>query len=205
MKKLFYVLLLIPSMTYSQIDLRGSMGISFTSTPQLTDYLNRHYRTGEELGSFNTAINFSAESDYYFSKNFAGGVELAYTLNSFTFSSELGKRELHYSYIMPSLTAYYMIMGPGYNFKFGGGAGIRLTEIEETFSIYSEKSNLTGIGLLLRADGNTLLSGNLYANIGADLRYDMNGTFKTNIRGEEEIQLHSFSLGIKLGLTYIFI
>ena len=33
----------------------------------------------------------------------------------------------------------------------------------------------TGFGVVLRAEGNTVLSENLYANIGLDIRYDANG------------------------------
>jgi hypothetical protein len=59
------------------------------------------------------------------------------------------------------------------------------------------------VGFLLKADGNTLLSGSLYANIGADLRYDINGKY-TNAGTGREIKLDAFSVGIRLGITYIF-
>jgi hypothetical protein len=106
---------------------------------------------------------------------------------------------------MPSLTSYYVISGEGYNFKLGGGAGVRLSYIEENFSIGSAEYNAIGVGFLLKADGNTLLDGNLYANIGTDLRYDLNGNFNVNRGAEQKIKLNAFSMSIRLGLTYFIL
>ncbi len=202
MKYIPLILFLVTGISYGQIDIRGSMGINFISTPSLRDYLNQNYRTDAEYSTFNSAIGFSGEINYYFSESFAAGVELAYIYNSFTHISVLGKRELTYDFIMPSITAYYLVTGTGYNFKFGGGAGIRLSGVEENTSFNSRSYNTSGMGFLLKADGNTLLGGGVFANIGIDLRYDMNG--KYNIAPDHEIKLDAVSLGIRLGLTYIF-
>jgi hypothetical protein len=186
-----------------QIDFRASMGINFVSSPSLRDYLNQNYRTGAELGSFNSAVNFSVESNFYISDNFAAGIEAAYELNSFAFSSDIGKRELTAVILMPSFTAYYVLSGTGYNFKFGGGVGPRFALVNETFTLYSEDHNSVGLGFLIKADGNTLLGGNLYANIGADLRYNLPGSFTAGRSSGIEVNLDSFAAGIRLGLTYI--
>jgi hypothetical protein len=205
MKKFILIFILfIPFYIFpQQFDLRGSMGINFITTPSLRDYLNQNYRTGAEIADFNSAINFSGEADLYYNESFALGLELAYILNSFSFSSDIGKRELTYNFLMPTLTAYYVLSGRGYNFKLGGGAGVRFSRVKEEFSLGSIEHNSMGFGLLLRADGNTLLSGDLYANIGADIRYDLNGNFTVYRPNAEEISLDAFSVGIRLGLTYI--
>lgn len=204
MKYLVLLFLLLTGFLYPQIDVRAGMGIYFISTPSLRDYLNQNYRSGEEYPTFNSAISFSGESDYFFSPSFAAGLEINYILNSFTFMSEIGKRELTYNFIMPTAAAYYVISGSGYNFKLGGGAGVRFTNVDESTSFASRSYSTTGIGFLIKADGNTLLGGNLYANVGTDLRYDMNGKYNVTDTGQE-IKLDALSFGIRLGVTYVFL
>ena len=42
-----------------------------------------------------------------------------------------GRYELSYSVLMPTIINYYVIDGQGYNFKFGGGLGLRFASINE--------------------------------------------------------------------------
>jgi len=46
------------------------------------------------------------------------------------------------------------------------------------------------------------LSDNVYANIGGDIRYDLNG--KPNLITNENVNLNTLSLGVRLGVTYRF-
>jgi hypothetical protein len=206
MKYTILILVLFSVTLFPQIlDVRGSMGIIFMSTPSLRDYLNQQYRTGAELSSFNSAVNFGVESNYYLSDSFAAGMEFVYVLNSFSFTNIDGKRELTNIILMPSLVASYVLAGAGYNFKFGGGAGLRFSNVNENFPLYSIDHSSTGFGLLLKTDGNTLLGGNLYANIGAEMRYDVNGSFIAGRSSDIEVNLDSFSVALRLGLTYFIL
>jgi hypothetical protein len=113
---------------------------------------------------------------------------------------------------MPTITNYYVIDGQGYNFKFGGGLGLRFASITESkeFTSNSNNYNSIGFGILLRALGNTALSSNVYANITGDIRYDINGTPKNNGNAIENttlasnVNMNSLSFGLSLGITYIF-
>lgn len=209
MKRLFLFFLLTPFL-YSQVEIRGGMGINFINSPSFRDYLNQSFRPVEEISSFNSAVNFSLEGGYYLTNNFVIGLEGAYLLNSFNFPADVGNIEIAYDIILPSLTAYYVMNGTGYNFKFGGGAGPRFVNVEDRRSIETKSYTSVGFGVLLRADGNTSLGGNLYANIGGDIRYDLNGIPENgqaalnNFITKEDVDLNSFSLGVRLGLTYIF-
>lgn len=198
---------------FSQVTLRGSMGISIISSPSLKDYLNENFAPPDnQVGTFTTAVNFSGEADFTIGPAFEMGLEGAYTLNSFTYSSLLGKYEFAYGVFMPTVTAYYVVSGSGYNFKFGGGIGPRFVSVNETLPPIAAASNYksSGFGFLLRADGNTALSSNLYANIGADIRYDINGEPKNganaifNNPAGQNVNLNSFSFGLHLGISYIF-
>jgi hypothetical protein len=212
MKKISFILIFIglSAVVYPQISLRAGMGINFISTPSLKDYLS--YLTGTQQPSFNTAIDFSGEADFRAANNYELGMEMAYIYNSFNFSPNGGRYELSYSVVMPTITNYYVIDGQGYNFKFGGGLGLRFASITESkeFTSNSNNYNSIGFGILLRALGNTALSSNVYANITGDIRYDINGTPKNNGNAIENttlasnVNMNSLSFGLSLGITYIF-
>lgn len=215
MKSYFLVLITAICFTQSQAQysLRASMGIDFTNTPSLNDYINQSGLTGGNvIKDFNTAVNFSGEFGYSITNDFQVGFELGYLINSFNFSTDLGKFELDYNILSPNLLAYYILDGIGYNFKFGGGFGLRFVNVDLSFpgtNVITNYSN-TGYGFLLRADGNTLLGGNFYANIGADLKYDINGVPKSNGQtlynniSREDVDLNSLSFAIRLGISFIF-
>jgi hypothetical protein len=203
----------INQMVFAQISLRGGMGINFVSTPSLRDYLNviNSAQVNNQLATFNTAINFSGEVDFRAAKNYEVGVELAYLYNSFNFSPNGGRYELSYSVLMPTIVNYYVIDGQRYNFKFGGGLGLRLANINELQEFTQNANNYSsvGFGILLRALGNTALGSNVYANITGDIRYDLNGTPKNNGNAIQNgalgnVNLNSLSVGLSLGITYIF-
>ncbi|MCH6574791.1 MAG: hypothetical protein IH795_06245 [Bacteroidetes bacterium] len=144
----------------------------------------------------------------------AGGtsaLEVAYQLYSFSDVKPQGKDELSFGNLMPSLMGYYVLRGDGYNFKFGGGVGVRFVSVDETRNINTAKINYTstGYGFVARVEGNTLLGSSIYANIGADIRYDVNGepenngTPLHNNLQNENVNFNAFSIGVRLGITYI--
>jgi hypothetical protein len=189
------------------------MGINFINTPSLYDYLNQNFATpGETVEGFNSSVIFSGEAGYNLSESYQPAFEAGYMIYSYTSSGLNGQYEISYGSIMISLLNYYVIHGEGYNFKFGGGVGIRFlgadqslpgTGITRTFSS-------TGYGLLLRTEGNTLLGGNIYAKIGAQAGYDINGipedtgTPIRNNASNENVNFNSLSVGLSLGVSYIF-
>jgi hypothetical protein len=207
----FALLCILSFNSFSQIEIRGSMGINFLSNPSLTDYVNQNFAPySQKLSSFNTAVNFSVEGGYYLKENFQMGLEIAYLLNSYSYPAITGSYDFSYNIIMPTVTSYYVIQGQGYNFKFGGGLGIRISNVSETLpqSTISTSYSALGFGFLLRADGNTALSNNVYANIGGDIRYDLNGEPKNGnnyiVNINNNVNLNSLSLGVRLGITYRF-
>ncbi|MCH7771688.1 MAG: hypothetical protein IIA49_11850 [Bacteroidetes bacterium] len=86
--------------------------------------------------------------------------------------------------------------------------------VDETRNTSVAKTNYSsvGFGTILRIEGNTLLGGNVYANIGADIRYDVNGEPENALgkklvyRSQNENEIVNFntlSIGVRLGITYI--
>ncbi len=208
---LFFILLSLTA--FAQYSVRAGMGISFNNAPSLIDYIDQNFASpNQQLNIFGSAINFSGEIDYSINSSYQIGLDFNYFLNSYSFTSINGIYKMDYDILMPSLVNYYVISGLGYNFKFGGGIGPRFVNVsEQTQGTPSAKTyTSTGFGFLARFDGNTLLSTDLYANIGFDLRYDINGkpqngnSYLINSVTGSNVDFNMFSAVIRLGLTYNF-
>lgn len=214
MKKLAVLIVLVfATSAFSQVDVSAGMGINFTNAPKLNDYINFNVaNSSEQIGSFNANVEFFAEADMNAGSNYQAGIGYGYTIYSYNSSqSKLAKYDLYINTHAPTLFAYYVIPGEGYKFRLGGGIGYRYALLQEKFSNFDIKYKAQGVGLMLKADGNTSLGGDLYALIGFVLKWDLPGKpehstelpsgFKTNI---EEVSLNSFSAGVRLGLSYFF-
>jgi hypothetical protein len=214
MKKVLAALLITTcfSVTNAQGELKAVMGINFLSIPSMQDYINQNFAPpNEQLGTFASSIIFAGEGGMFLNKNFEMTVEVAYQIYSYTTNSINGQYELAYNNLMPSVLAYYVLGGNGYNLKFGGGLGIRFPNVDESLPATGSTISYTstGFGIIARAEGNTLLGGDIYANIGAELRYDINGEPENNgktlfnaVQGEN-VNFNTFSLGVRLGITYV--
>jgi hypothetical protein len=109
---------------------------------------------------------------------------------------------------MPSLLYNFVIADEGYNFKFGGGAGVRLLYITEKLPADPNNYDYSslGFGFLLRAAGNTAIAKDVYAHIAADIRYDSLGEPDSNASANkvESVNFSSLSFGVRLGISYQF-
>lgn len=197
----------------AQVELSASMGINFINSPSLYDYMNQNYFSpGEIIEGFNGAVAFAGEAGYMLGESYQPSFEIGYLINSHTAQVLNGQYDLSYGILMVSMINYYVIKGTGYNFKFGGGGGVRFLSADETRPGTGTKQTFTstGFGLLLRAEGNTLLSGNIYAKIGAQVGYELigepefNGTPLVNPVMDENVNFNFLSIGLSLGVSYIF-
>lgn len=216
MKKitLMFLLIIISIPSLAQIELKGTMGINFLSVPSVQDYINENFASSDaQLGTFNSAVIFTGEVGTFLGKDFELSLEIPYQIYSYTENVGLGQYELAYNSFMPSIMAYYVLLGNGFNFKFGGGVGPRFVNISENKKWQGTEESFSSIGFggLLRVEGNTALAENVYANIGLDLRYDSNGEpensssnkLVNNVKGEN-LNFNTFSMGVKLGISYLF-
>ena len=210
---ILFFLIIASGSTLAQTELKGTMGINFLSFPSLQDYINQTYApSNSQLGTFNSAVIFTGEAGMFVSKNFELGLEIPYQIYSYTETVGLGQYQLTYNSLLPSLMAYYVLLGDGFNFKFGGGVGPRFISTTENKKWLGSEDSFSAIGFggLLRAEGNTALAEHVYANIGFDLRYDLNGEPDNNsgdklentVKGET-VNFNTFSLGVKLGVSYL--
>lgn len=207
MKRILILLFVLVSLSNigAQWDLNFAMGLDFKSSPSFRDYVNSSYASpGNQVTSFKSSVGFSTETDYKIHENFALGIEYNLQIDSYTANSSA--YEISYNQHRPSIIAYYVLPGYGYQFKFGGGLGYRYVALSERVFTNTNYS-ASGVGFLLRAIGNTLLSKDFYALIGVDLRYDLPGEvsngneYLINNANREKLNLNSISIGIYLGIT----
>lgn len=210
MKRIFFLFLILLSFKSldAQWDFNASMGMDFKSVPSLRDYINSGFSNpGNQFASFKSTVNFSGEADYRLKPNFQIGFEYSYQTDSYnTPHGSGGVYELSYSNHRPTVMAYYIIPGLGYQFKFGGGAGYRYASLNERI-VSNTNHSFSGFGLVLRALGNTMLGKNFYALVGFDLRYDIlgqnsNSNMIINQTNDENVNLNSVSVGVLLGITF---
>lgn len=218
MNKIFFIVFALlfcnPADIKSQVDVRASMGINYVTIPSLRDYINDNYAFGSDrLESFNAEVQFSGEASFSINRNYQLGIEYAYSINSYTLTHAIGQYEFFYNGHSPTVIGYYVLPGEGYKFKFGLGAGYRSFQISEKVppTTFENKYTSTGIGFLIRGEGSTALGGNIYANIGVDLRYDMAGEPENNNNQKifnpvtnETLKMNAFSVGVRLGASYFF-
>ena len=215
MKKtiLFILFIIFSEFSLAQIELKGTMGINFLSFPSVQDYINENYApSGGELNTFSSAVIFTGEAGTFLNKSFELCVEIPYQIYSYTENVGPGQYELAYNSILPSMIAYYVLLGDGYNVKFGGGVGVRFIDVTESKKWQGTEDSFSSVGFggLIRAEANTALAENVYANLGFDLRYDINGepensngnTLVNNVKAEN-VNFDTFSLGVKLGISYL--
>ncbi|MDO8549103.1 MAG: hypothetical protein Q7S39_02985, partial [Ignavibacteria bacterium] len=203
----------LSSFSTAQVELSASMGINFINSPSLYDYINQNYfqTGGEIIEGFNASVIFSGEAGYNLSESYQPAIDIGYLINSYTTTLLDGRQyEMAYGNLMFSILNYFVITGEGYSFKFGGGGGLRFLNADETISGITQTFSSTGYGFLLRVEGNTLLGGNVYAKIGAQASYDINGepenngTHLYNNAAKENVNFNSLSVGLSLGVSYIF-
>lgn len=169
-RSLILILFVFSSSAFAQWDFSASMGLDFKSMPSFRDYVNINFATANnQISSFKSAVSFSTEIDYKIAQNFALGVE--YNLQLDSYLGSLSNYEISYGLHRPSLMAYYIIPGFGYQFKLGGGLGYRYALLKEKIITKTDYTS-SGYGLVLKAEGNTILANHFYALIGGNLRYD---------------------------------
>jgi hypothetical protein len=214
MKKQLFIAIILFSNTlaFAQFEIKGTMGIYFMSIPSMQDYVNQNFApSDDQLSSFVSSVMFAGEGGVFISPVFETTLELAYQLYSYTNGTLNGQYDLTFNNLAPTVFAYYVIAGAGYNFKFGGGLGARFVNVDESLPAtgLTTTYNSVGYGFVGRIEGNTLLGGNVYANIGFDIRYDANGepenngTLLYNNLQDENVNFNAFSVGVRLGITYI--
>lgn len=212
-KKLLMLILMFSGISFSQWEVRGSMGLNFVSIPSLRDYINSNYAfNNNKLGDFISAVEFSGEAGYELNDNQQISFDAALEINSFTLDVFGNNYNLEYSLFMPSAAYYKLIKGSGYKFKFGVGAGLIFYSLDESrFTRQKINYSSTGFSIFGKAEGETALSKNVFADIAVNVRYrfssepeDKNGNKIPTGSGLPPLNMKGISFGISIGVVYWF-
>lgn len=201
-KYIFSLLLFFSSLSFAQIDISVGMGLNFFSAPDLKDYINSYSTSVDEMNSFNTSADFFGEIGYDINQNYQVALEYTFNIYSFNSTGINGVYDLEVDQHKPSLIGYYILPGNGYKLKFGFGVGLRNAQIREKFSGLTKIADYStnGFGILAKAQGDTKLSGNFYAVIVGELRYDMPGEIKSF--NKAKFNVNTLGVVLKLGISY---
>jgi len=213
MKKIL-IILFFTTANYAQISLSAGMGIDFKNSFSLKDYIN-FLPTADKLNSFTPVVDFYTEGSYEFSEHIELGFEHVYSIFSYNSNlSSIGLYRISYNLHKPTVLIFYYLKGEGYKFRFGGGVGYRFVSLNDQLPNSSKEINYgaSGVGLNLRTEGFTSLGGNFYAQISLSLSCDILGDLKSdeldkfllNPTTKENVNLDSFSSGVRLGVSYNF-
>lgn len=182
-----------------KLTLSGGMGVNYTYSASVYDHLLK--LPYDQPSKFHTSLDFFTEASLPVSEQYMLSLQYGYRLYSFNASN--ANYEFVYNIHKLTLLADYFVPGQGYFFKLGAGMGPRFIKVsEKIFVVKPNEYQTSGIGLLARAEGNTLLGDGVYLLIGGDVEYIMTGKFKTVTN--DEMGLNSFSIGLKLGISYSF-
>ncbi len=214
MKKIIlFLFVLIAMPVFAQTSLTGGMGINFSLNPNLRNYLNKHWSAPyEQVPVFNSNVEFYAEPAFMITENLQLGIDYGYSIYSYSSAYEL-PYEVSYEMHSPTLMIYRIKKGEGYLLRLGGGLGYRNLQVEEKI-YFAQNYTKNGFGIELKADGNTSLGGNLYANIGAILKFDFISSSESEnnsaeqphaiLESVENVDFNIYTIGLRLGITYIF-
>lgn len=190
----------------TRIGISAGMGVNIHNAQDLVQSINV-IRLGGRVDDFKSAVEFFGAVAVPFSRDWVAKAEFAYMLSSYNLSAVYGNTEVTYVVLMPTLIAQYILFeAPHYNLKVGIGAGYHFGSYEDRF--FGSRYSARGIGTLVELEGNTALGEDLFAHLGVQTRWDFIGNL-TNDQGKSPLgatqtNLHFFSLGARLGMTYYF-
>jgi len=191
--------------------LSGGMGVSYISAQDLVNLVNATPGATSREGEFSSVVEFFGAGSIPFSGNWALKVEYAYLMGSYTVQGLFGQTEYNYAAHMPSLLLQYVLVEEGvYNFKAGIGPGFYLGDLTQRVGGSESRYTGSGPGLLLDLEANTALGDDLFAYLGAVVRWSGIGSLTAeNGAGPQasfasETTLQFFGLGARLGFSYYF-
>jgi len=189
----------------------GGMGVSYLSAHDLVNLVNATPGTTARQGEFSSVVEFFGSASIPLSGPWELKVDYAYMMGSYTVQGLLGQTEYSYGAHMPSVLVQYAVIQQGvYNIKAGLGPGFYFGSLTQRDGGSGSDFRGSGPGLLLDLEANTALGEDLFAYLGALVRWSGIGALTADngaappASPTSETTLQFFGLGARLGLTYYF-
>lgn len=189
------------------------MGLNYYQMEKLNDYLSYNWGFSNRRDDYHRAVEFFGSTGFDIFENYSLDFEFAYSINSFNNSFGVGSYEFEYSMVMPSLLFNYFSSGSGYRFIFGAGGGYNYARVDEKIPGNNEftRYNSKGFIVKFKVEANTTIGTNLFVSIAGDLRFGYMSDvasdktiLKVKMFDDSNLNLDFHSLGLKIGLKYIF-
>lgn len=189
----------------------GGMGYNFVTMEKLNEYLHYNWGFNNRRDESHSAIEFYGLVGTNLLPNISIETSFGYTLNSFTNNFGLGIYQFDYSFYIPELSFLYDLNYGLFGFQAGIGFGYILGAVDETQPTTIQKitEETKGFAFNIKSIFYTSLSYTLQVEIGINYRQaflnDLNfNNFLINRQPYEPLNLSFNSLGIKIGMRYIF-
>ena len=185
----------------------AGMGLCYTSTPSFNTYIRNTIYNGlyDSVKTFSVGLEVFGGVEYEVSKKFSIGLDYSYFTKSRTYDVYYGIEDFFYFIHQPYIIFRYIIKGKNYSFKFGGGTGYHIGQLQISgIGNYVSKYNSSGIGfkgeVLFSAKMSQILRTYFSGSIGGAV---LSSFTVTNSFGDSnKVNLSNFGIGIRIGLSY---
>lgn len=191
-----------------RISLSGGMGVNYHNAQDIVERINGSGIVAQRVDYFKSGVEFFGAISVPLNRDWAAKLEYVYLFAGYTLpSSVAGNAEFSYVLHMPTLIGQYVLFGAStYNLKAGIGIGYHIASYDERF--FHSSFSAKGLGSLLELEGNTALGEDIYAHLGAQLRWEFVGELRDGAgRGplpNASTSLNFFSIGARLGMSFCF-
>jgi hypothetical protein len=217
-KSLFTVVIILltvlsNALAQKNFNVSSGMGLNYYLMESLNDYLSYNWGFNNRKDDFNSAVDFFGSFGFDLSSDYSVDLDISYSINSFNRSAGVGSYEFAYSLIMSSLILNYHLGQNDYRVSIGAGGGYHFASVREKIpsSISFADFGSKGFGLMIKADGISAISSNLFILVSVNARFNnfsdlLSGTqfLVINKTNKENLDLSFTSIGLRLGMKYIF-
>ena len=185
------------------------MGVSYLNAVDIVDRINASFVATERVSDFNSGVEFYGALTVPLDHDWVVKLEYAYLLASFKVTSLYPGSDFSIHAHLPTVIAQYVLVDHVlYNVKAGFGIGYHFGSYSERYSIVDAQYTGNGLGAKLDLEANTAFGEHIYGYLGGDLRWEFIGTLSDKENQSSNVgvlpTMHLFSIGAKLGFTYLF-
>jgi hypothetical protein len=187
------------------------MGVSAVAPWDVVDIVTSLRSDRQETPVFTAGVEFFGGVTVPAGGPWAVRVEYGYQRISYGVDSFLGRTELEVSTHLPSVALLWTpLSGDQYLFRCGGGAGYHWGSLDRHERGSDARWTAHGPGFVLLVEGATGLGDNLFAYLGASLRWEALGDLQNNggtspagVALPGPLKLSMGAAGVRLGLAYM--
>ncbi len=196
--------------TSPRVGISGGMGVSYVNAQDIVNLINA--LSVQRVPEFKSAVEFFGAVEVPVERDWIIKIEYAYLLGTYNIATDFGPGEFTFVSHMPTLMGeYVLVQEPTYNVKLGAGLGYHFGQLSTRYSTLNDDFTGSGLGSKVDFEATTAFGENVFAYLGADIRFEFIGELTNSLGGSPSSAgtvhgptLHFFSVGAKLGFTYFF-